>query len=80
MRAPLLGVGQLRQQARAASRPIAAIQRQPQYMVGEVRILGQERAVQVRAKGVAIDTALTTIFAVVAVASQHASQGLRVAA
>jgi len=51
--------------------PVAPPQRQANQVVGEKRILGQQRAMHVAAKCVAVDRALAAIFAIVAVASQH---------
>src|SRR4051812_36051682 len=57
--------------------PVAPSQRQPNQVVGEKRILGQQRAVHVAAECVAVDRALGAILAIVAVARQHAPERLR---
>src|SRR5690242_7771607 len=49
-------------------------------MVGEVRVLRQERSMQVGAIGIAVDAALAPVFAIVAMASQHPPQRLGAAA
>src|SRR5258705_6146546 len=46
-------------------------------MIGEVRVLWQQRAMHVRAEDVAVDAAFVLVFAVVAMASQHLSQRTR---
>src|SRR5690242_11059156 len=80
MRPPFLGVGEWRQETQPASWPVAAIQRQPEHMVGKVRVLRQKRAMQIGAIGVAVNAALAPVFAIVAVASQHPPERLRAAA
>src|SRR5262249_43152543 len=49
--------------------------RELKEVVGEVGIFGQQGAMEVGAIGVVVDTALTPVFAVVAVPGEHTPQG-----
>src|SRR5450759_4896883 len=56
--------------------PIGAPQRQPDQVIGKVRIFWQERAMHVCSIGIAIDSPFRSLFRVIAIALEHFSQGL----
>src|SRR5215471_11333890 len=49
-------------------------------MIGEMRVFGQQRSVQIRAVGVPVDAALSLILAIVAMSRQDTPQWLRTGA
>src|SRR5258705_5726091 len=77
---PLQAIVERSHQRRADAVAKTPCQRQVQQMIGEVRVLWQQRAMHVRAEDVAVDAAFVLVFAVVAMASQHLSQRTRLRA